>query len=67
MPPKDAQAKSAEERLALEQHRYSLPALLKDAQRDRASTAFAMEKLDQPAINELFEQRRTRRGGKSRK
>lgn len=41
--------------------RYSLPALLREVKRDRASTAFAMEKLDQAAINSLFEQHLSRR------
>lgn len=41
--------------------RYSLPALLRETKRDRASTAFAMEKLDQAAINTLFEQQQSRR------
>lgn len=43
--------------------RYSLPALLKEVKRDRASSAFAMEKLDQPSITALFElqQQRSRR------
>ena len=41
--------------------RYSLPALLREVKRDRASAAFAMEKLDQAAINLLFEQQRSRR------
>lgn len=41
--------------------RYSLPALLLEVKRDRSSSAFAMEKLDQPAINLLFAHRRSRR------
>lgn len=41
--------------------RYSLPGLLREVKRDRASAAFAMEKLDQAAINELFADRRKRR------
>jgi hypothetical protein len=41
--------------------RYSMPTLLSEVKRDRASTAFAMEKLDQGAINTLFEQQRARR------
>ncbi len=41
--------------------RYSLPALLREVKRDRSSSAFAMEKLDQGAINVLFEQQRSRR------
>ncbi len=35
--------------------RYSLTDLLQEVKRDRASSAFAMEKLDQPAITALFE------------
>lgn len=35
--------------------RYSLPTLLHEVKRDRASTTFAMEKLDQAAINQLFQ------------
>jgi hypothetical protein len=46
--------------------RYSLPALLREVKRDRASTAFAMEKLDQTAITSLFEQQRARRDSSSR-
>ncbi len=41
--------------------RYSLPELLREVKRDRASAAFAMEKLDQSAINTLFEQQQARR------
>jgi len=41
--------------------RYSLPALMKEVIRDRSSAAFAMEKLDQPTINLLFESQRLRR------
>ena len=41
--------------------RYSLPALMKEVTRDRSSAAFAMEKLDQPTINLLFERQRLRR------
>ncbi len=43
--------------------RYSLPELLREVNRDRASSAFAMEKLDQPTITALFElqQERARR------
>jgi hypothetical protein len=41
--------------------RYSMPELLRDVKRDRASVAFAMEKLDQAAINALFEQQQARR------
>jgi hypothetical protein len=42
--------------------RYSLPDLLRDVKRDRGSLAYAMEKLDQAAINTLFEQQQARRG-----
>jgi hypothetical protein len=47
--------------------RYSLDEILAEVKEDRASTSFAMEKLDQPAITKLFEQRRSRRASKSRK
>lgn len=40
--------------------RYSLPELLREVIRDRASRAFAMEKLDQPSITTLFEQQQLR-------
>ncbi len=36
--------------------RYCLPTLLSEVKRDRASATFAMEKLDQAAINLLFQQ-----------
>ena len=51
---------------AFSEVRYSLPALLREVKRDRASTAFAMEKLDQAAINSLFEQQRARRDSSPR-
>ena len=35
-------------------NRISLPALMRDVKQDRTSAAFAMEKLDQAAINLLF-------------
>ena len=38
--------------------RYSLPALLQEVKQDRSSATFAMEKLDQAAINLLFQQHR---------
>lgn len=41
--------------------RYSLRELLREVKRDRSSAAFAMEKLDQAAINTLFEQQQARR------
>jgi hypothetical protein len=41
--------------------RYSLATLMREVKRDRASAAFAMEKLDQPTINLLFERQRLRR------
>jgi hypothetical protein len=47
---------------AFSEVRYALPELLRDVQRDRSSMAFAMEKLDQAAINALFEQSQTRNG-----
>jgi hypothetical protein len=42
--------------------RYSLPDLLREVNRDRASRSFAMEKLDQPSITTLFEQQQQRSG-----
>lgn len=56
-----------EDRPAFVEIRYSLPALLREVKRDRASTAFAMEKLDQAAINSLFEQHLSRRESGSNK
>jgi hypothetical protein len=47
--------------------RYSLPALMREVKRDRASAAFAMEKLDQATINLLFERQRSRRDANSSK
>ena len=41
--------------------RYSLATLMREVKRDRASAAFAMEKLDQPTINLLFERQRSLR------
>ena len=49
----------------LPEARYSLPALLREVKRDRSSAAFAMEKLDQPTINLLFERQRLRRDAPS--
>jgi hypothetical protein len=46
--------------------RYSMPVLLREVKRDRSSTAFAMEKLDQAAITTLFEQQRARRDSGAR-
>ena len=45
--------------------RYSLPTLLQEVKRDRMSGTFAMEKLDQPTINVLFEHQRSRRDANS--
>jgi hypothetical protein len=41
--------------------RFSLPILLREVKRDRASPAFAMEKLDQASITLLFEKQRAQR------
>ena len=41
--------------------RFSLPLLLREVKRDRASPAFAMEKLDQASITLLFEKQRSHR------
>lgn len=58
VPPPDA---DSDTKSPFTEIRYSLPTLLREVKRDRASTAFAMEKLDQSAINTLFEQQRARR------
>ncbi len=58
--PRDAEPES-DSQSPFSEIRYSLPALLREVKRDRASTAFAMEKLDQAAITSLFEQQRARR------
>jgi hypothetical protein len=47
--------------------RYSMPELLREVQRDRTSRAFAMEKLDQPAITSLFEQQQQARRDRDKK
>jgi hypothetical protein len=41
--------------------RYSLPALLREIQQERAASSFAMEKLDQTEIGKLFAKKRPRR------
>ncbi len=46
--------------------RYSLPALLRDVQREREASALAMEKLEQGEITRLFRQNRPRRAPKPR-
>jgi hypothetical protein len=47
--------------------RYSLPDLLVEVEIERATTSFAMEKLDQVEITKLFNQPRRRRALKPRK
>jgi hypothetical protein len=47
--------------------RYCLPELLREVNRDRSSRAFAMEKLDQPAITTLFEQQQKARRERDKK
>jgi hypothetical protein len=47
--------------------RYSLPTLLKEIYRERATAAFALEKLDQVEIGKLFAKKRSRRALNSRK
>lgn len=46
--------------------RYSLPELLREVQFERATTTYAMERLDQSEIAKLFEKRKTRRALKPR-
>lgn len=46
--------------------RYSLPALLREVQLERAAAAFTMERLDQMEITKLFEKRKPRRALKRR-
>jgi hypothetical protein len=47
--------------------RYSLPAMLRELDAERASGVFAMEKLDQLEIGKLFKGRKAPRRVKSRK
>jgi hypothetical protein len=47
--------------------RYSLPQLLAELELERASGSFAMEKLDQKEIGNLFKARRPSRRAKPRK
>jgi hypothetical protein len=44
----------------LSEVKYSLPALLAEIQAERATSAFAMEKLDQQDIKKLFKAKVTR-------
>jgi hypothetical protein len=62
--PEASPLEAAESAAAFVEVRYSLPELLRDVNRDRASVSFAMEKLDQAAINTLFEQQRSPHGPK---
>lgn len=58
--PEPPAAESAGSATPFVEVRYSMPELLHDVRRDRTSLAFAMEKLDQAAINALFEQQQAR-------
>lgn len=51
---------AAEGPKVLTEVRYSLPALLAEIQAERATSAFAMEKLDQADIKKLFKAKATR-------
>lgn len=62
-PPPDSRPATDPDPSPFREVRYALPELLRDVQRDRSSMAFAMEKLDQAAINALFEQPHPRHGG----
>ncbi|MDP3068828.1 MAG: hypothetical protein Q8N18_00995 [Opitutaceae bacterium] len=46
--------------LVLTEVRYHLPTLLAEIQAERATSAFAMEKLDQSDIKKLFKAKATR-------
>jgi len=52
---------------AIQGVRYSLPQLLREVQVERNTPAFAMEKLEQVEITQVFQKNRTRRDSKSRK
>jgi hypothetical protein len=62
LPPQSSSHDELEDECPFVEIRYSLPELLRDVKRDRGSVAFAMEKLDQAAINTLFEQQQSRHG-----
>lgn len=47
--------------------RYSLPALLREVELERAAPIFAMEKLDQAEIRKLFPRNNRRRAASKRK
>lgn len=47
--------------------RYSLPALLREVELERAAPIFAMEKLDQAEIRKLFPRNNRRRAAAKRK
>jgi hypothetical protein len=59
--PDNTRTPDSEPEPALVVIRYSLAALLREVKRDRGAKAFAMEKLDQPAITSLFEQQQQQR------
>ena len=60
-PPDPAAKSTTDTQTPFADIRYSLPTLLSEVKRDRASATFAMEKLDQTAINLLFQQHLSRR------
>ena len=45
--------------------RYSLPALIREVQLERAAAVFSMEKLDRTEISKIFHQKRSRRALKN--
>jgi len=58
-PPDDSTAAA---RTMIAEVRYSLPQLLTELKAERATGAFAMEKLDQHEIGKLFKLKGARRG-----
>jgi hypothetical protein len=48
-------------RIAIAEVRYSLPEMLEELKAERATSTFAMEKLDQHEIGKLFKAKPTRR------
>lgn len=52
---------------AVAEVRYSLPALLREVEIERAAPIFAMEKLDQAEIKKLFPRNNRRRAAAKRK
>lgn len=48
--------------LVIKEVKYSLPLLLEELKAERATSTFAMEKLDQHEIGKLFKAKASRRG-----